>query len=110
MDVRLHSDVQDPVFAIALRDDRGRVAFAANNYMRGGPAGAFRAGDHVLVSVRFDNWLSPGRYRLTASISPRGEAAEAYDLREDISSVLVWASMSGGGAADLPHRFEIERA
>ncbi len=109
MDVRFHDHVEDPLFAISLANDEGAICFATNNYLRHGPAGKYRPGERALVTVRFANWLAPGRYRLTASISPHGVAADAYDLREDISSFLVRAELSGGGAADLPHRFEIER-
>jgi ABC-type polysaccharide/polyol phosphate transport system ATPase subunit len=109
MDVRFHADTQDPLFSLALKNDLGHTSFAASSQLRYGPSGSFRAGDQAAVRIQFENWLGPGRYRLTASITRSGLGADAYDLREDISSIIVHASQPGGGAADLPHSFEIER-
>jgi lipopolysaccharide transport system ATP-binding protein len=109
LDVRFHAPVEEPSFAIALRNDRGQTAFATSTQLREESTGSFAAGELATVRVRFENWLSPGRYRLTASVTREGIGADAYDLREDISSLVVYAARSGGGAVDLPHRFEIER-
>ncbi len=109
MDVRFHADIEDPQFAIALHDDAGRTAFATSTQLAHGPTGAFRSGEQVTVRVAFENWLSAGRYRLTASVSRDGFGADAFDMRGDISSIIVHSGTAGGGAADLPHEFEIER-
>jgi ABC-type polysaccharide/polyol phosphate transport system ATPase subunit len=109
-EVQFHADVENPLFAISLDDDRGRRAFAASTALYHGPTGRFRAGELVLIRTRFENWLSPGRYRLTASVSADGLGANAYDLRDDISTIIVHAGKSGGGVVDLPHTFEIERS
>ena len=109
MDVSFHAEATDPIFAIALRDDLGHTAFAADTLPSYGPSGQFHAGDLVIVHLRFDNWLGPGRYQLSASISRDGLGADAYDLRENLSSIIVYATQSGGGIVDLPHQFEIER-
>ncbi len=109
MDVRFHADVQDPLFAVALVDDSGRTAFATSTPLSLGPTGAYRAGELATVRLGFQNFLAPGRYRLTASISRDGFGADAYDMRTDISSMIVHATGAGGGAVDLPHRFEITR-
>jgi ABC-type polysaccharide/polyol phosphate transport system ATPase subunit len=109
MEVRFHQATANPLFAIALRDERGQTAFATSTQLSHGPTGEFAPGQLALVTVRFDNWLAPGRYQLMASVSRDGLGADAYDLREDISSLLVHSARSGGGAVDLPHSFEIER-
>jgi ABC-type glutathione transport system ATPase component len=109
MDVLFHDRARDPLFAIALHDDNGRTAFATSTQLRHGATGEFHPGEQVSVRVRFDNWLAPGRYRLTASVSRDGFGADAYDLRDDISSIIVHSGKSGGGAVDLPSTFEIER-
>jgi ABC-type polysaccharide/polyol phosphate transport system ATPase subunit len=109
MDVRFHQPASNPLFAIALRNDLGHTSFATSTQLGHGPTGEFAAGETASVRIRFENWLSPGRYRLSASVSRDGIGADAYDLREDISSLIVHAALSGGGAVDLPHRFEIER-
>ena len=109
MEVRFHADVEDPLFAIALRNDFGLTSFAASTQLDHGSTGRFYAGELAVVRIRFENWLAPGRYSLTASVSRNGPGADSYDAREDISSIIVHTSKTGGGVADLPHSFEIER-
>jgi ABC-type polysaccharide/polyol phosphate transport system ATPase subunit len=109
MEVRFHADTRDPLFAIALHDDSGRTAFATSTELRHIPTGEFRAGELAAVRIRFDNWLAPGRYRLTATVTRKDFGADAYDMRSDIASIIVHSGNSGGGAVDLPSTFEIER-
>jgi ABC-type polysaccharide/polyol phosphate transport system ATPase subunit len=110
IEVRFHADAVNPIFGIALRDDRGRIAFATSSELQGGATGTFREGDTATVKLQFDNWLAPGRYTLEASVTPDGLGGNAYDLRQGLATILVLATRSGGGAADLPHELKIERA
>ena len=107
LEVYFHADAVDPVFAIALQDRRGGTAFAASTQITHGPTGRFKAGTTAVVRIRFENWLAPGRYQLLASVARDAVVPEAYDVREQISSLIVHAHRSGGGAVDLPHTFEI---
>jgi ABC-type polysaccharide/polyol phosphate transport system ATPase subunit len=107
MEVRFHADDVDPIFAVALSDERNQTAFAASTQLTHGPTGKFRGGDTAMVRIRFENYLSPGRYQLMASVARNGASADPYDARQEISSLLVHATHSAGGAADLPHAFEI---
>jgi ABC-type polysaccharide/polyol phosphate transport system ATPase subunit len=107
--IRFYADVEDPMFAIALLNEDSVIVFATSSLIRYGRTGRFSEGEEAIVRVRFENWLAAGRYRLVASITGDGTAENAYDLRQDITSVMVLADQSGGGAADLPHTFEIER-
>jgi ABC-type polysaccharide/polyol phosphate transport system ATPase subunit len=108
--VRFHADACDPMFALALLNDAGSIVFATSSNLVLGDTGTFAAGEEATVRVRFDNFLSPGRYRLVATVTGDGSAENAYDLREDIASIIVDADRSGGGVVDLPHRFEVQRA
>lgn len=109
MDVHFHADTENPIYAISLRDELGHTAFAAGTQPSVGGTGTFQAGDLAVVRLRFDNWLGPGRYQLSASVSRDGLGADAFDLREGLSSIIVHATHSGGGMVDLPHEFDIER-
>jgi ABC-type polysaccharide/polyol phosphate transport system ATPase subunit len=109
IEIRFHADAENPIFAMALRDSQGHSSFATSTALSHGPTGQFRAGQSASVRIAFENWLAPGRYSLEASVSPDGLGANAYDLREALSSIIVHATKSGGGAADLPHSIEIER-
>jgi hypothetical protein len=110
LEVYFHSDAADPIFAIGLTNEHGVTAFAATSQVSHGPTGRFRSGTTAFIRVRFENWLAPGLYHVSASIGRDGDTIEPYDAREDIGSVFIHASGSGGGAADLPHTFSISRS
>ncbi len=63
-----------------------------------------------VVRVRFECWLAPGRYFLTASVNRSGQGFDSHDTREDVTSLIVHAGLPGGGLVDLPHSVEIQRA
>ena len=109
IEVRFHADAEDPVFAIALRNELGQTSFATSTQLNHGPTGRFLAGENAIVRINFENWLAPGRYRLTPSVTRAGTGADGYDLREDISSIIVHTGRPGGGAVDLPNTFAITR-
>jgi ABC-type polysaccharide/polyol phosphate transport system ATPase subunit len=107
--VHIHADVEEPMFSVALVDAERRIAFATSSNLTIGATGRFTRGEDVEVVVRFENYLAPGQYRLVASVTGDGTAANAYDLREDIASIIVHAEHPGGGATDLPHTFTLDR-
>jgi ABC-type polysaccharide/polyol phosphate transport system ATPase subunit len=110
VEVHFHDRADNPIFAVALRNELGQTAFATSTQLEPHATGSFNSGETAVVRVRFDNWLARGRYELIASVTRDGQSADAYDLREDTTSIIVDSIRSGGGIADLPHSFEIERA
>ncbi len=110
LDVYFHAESVDPIFALALHNERGATAFAASTQLTHGPTGTFPADSNAAIRVRFENWFAPGRYRLLASVARGGATVDAYDARQDIASIVIHAAQSGGGAVDLPHAFEIDRS
>ena len=109
MDVHFHADTVNPIFAMSVRDDLGHAVFATSTEADAIETGSFRAGGDAVVRFRFENWLGPGRHRLMATVAREGLGADLFDLHAD-SSIIVVASRPGGGAVDLPHMIEIERA
>jgi ABC-type polysaccharide/polyol phosphate transport system ATPase subunit len=108
MDVRFHADAENPIFAISLRNELGNVVFATSTYVDGALTGLFKTGETAVIRFRFENWLGPGRHRLVATVAREGMGADLFDLHAD-SSMIVLATRTGGGSADLPHTVEIER-
>ena len=108
VEARFHAQAEDPIFAIGLRNERGQPAFATSTQLRQVATGEFMPGETAIVRIDFHNWLAPGRYNLEASVTPDGWGANAYDLRQEMSSLIVLASRSGGGAVDLPHSVAVE--
>jgi hypothetical protein len=62
------------------------------------------------VIARFDvpNWLTPSRYTLTPSVAREGTGEDALSLVEDMSSIMVHGTASGG-ILELPIDVRIER-
>ena len=109
MEVRFHREVEDPIFAIAMRNLAHHTVFAASTQWTEVRTGTFAAGETVVVRVAFDNWLAPSRYALTPSVARAGAGADALDLREDMAHLIVHGQVTGG-VADLPHDFTIDRS
>jgi hypothetical protein len=102
--------LDDPVFAFNVINEPRHTVFATSTAWREEPTGHFEAGDRLTVRVRFDNWLAPMRYTLTPSVARHGAGDDALDLREDLAALVVHASRTTGGIADVPHTYGFERS
>jgi ABC-type polysaccharide/polyol phosphate transport system ATPase subunit len=109
VEVRFLAETHDPIFAVSLINDSGHTAFATSTQVKQIETGSFSTGDTAVVRIPFENWLAPGRYRLTATVARDGLGNDIFDLHAG-TSIIVLASRAGGGVVDLPHSFEIERS
>ena len=108
VDVRFTEDVVNPIFAIVLSNNAGQAVFSTNTDSQRITTGRFQAGTDATVRLRFENFLSPGRYRLTASVAREGLGADLFDAHTS-NSIIVLANQPGGGITDLPHTLEVHR-
>jgi hypothetical protein len=108
--VRFHRAVEDPSFAAVFEDGDHRPLFAVSSVWHEERTGSFAAGDEVVLRVSFDNPFAPGRYWATTSVARRGGGNDVLDRRGRLTSIVVTGSRPGGGAVDLPHDLQIERA
>ena len=109
IEVAFHQDITDPAFSISLHDDLGKLAFATSSGLDDTHTGSFRAGQSAAARIDFANWLAPGRYSLTVAVARDWMGDDVLDIRPDITTIIVFATHSGGGAFDPPHAFEILR-
>ena len=58
VEVRFNETTVDPIFGVTLRNDVGMTVFATTTAYGMGPTGEFYAGRHVVIRLRFDNWLA----------------------------------------------------
>jgi hypothetical protein len=107
--VRFHEELVDPTFGFALRNDSGHTVFATTTAAEHGPTGRFGPGDETVVRVRFENWLTAGRYHLTPTVARAGRGDDVLDIHEDAVSLVVHGDNAAAGIARLPHGFELER-
>lgn len=108
MDVHFLEDVEDPIFSASLQSEAGHYMFVASTESSQVPTGHFKAGTGAAVRLWFENHLAPGRYRLFATVARKGLGADVFDAHIS-SSLIVIPIRPGGGMADLPHGFEIDR-
>jgi ABC-type polysaccharide/polyol phosphate transport system ATPase subunit len=123
-EVRFGEDLSDPVFAATLRtelghtivvarSDRSQLTLASGEHPRfdqhGGASGSYRAGETAIARFSLPPWLTPSRYTLTPSLAPEGTGANALALVEDMTSIVIHGTTSGG-ILELPVQARIERA
>jgi len=108
-EVRFGEDLDDPVFAATLRTELGHTIVVARSDQHGGASGSFRAGETAIARFSLPSWLTPSRYTLTPSLAREGTGADALALVEDMTSVVVHGTTSGG-ILELPIEARIERA
>ena len=108
VEVTARRPLDDPTFTLQLRDESHRVVFATSSQWDHGPTGRYLPGQRAVVRVRFENWLAPGRYAASSSVS-RGPGA-MLGMRDDMATLAVYGTRNTGGVVDLPHDFEVQEA
>jgi hypothetical protein len=108
-EAQLGEPLANPVFAATLRTELGHTIVVARSDQHGGGLGSFTAGETVIARFDLPNWLTPSRYTLTPSIAREGTGDAALALVEDMSSIMVHGTVSGG-ILELPVDVRVERA
>jgi ABC-type polysaccharide/polyol phosphate transport system ATPase subunit len=106
-EVRFGEDLLDPVFAATLRTELGHTIVVARSDQHGGSSGSFKAGESAIATFAIPNWLTSSRYTLTPSVAREGTGEDALALVEDMTSILVHGTTSGG-ILELPVDVRIE--
>jgi ABC-type polysaccharide/polyol phosphate transport system ATPase subunit len=107
-EVRFGEDLLDPVFAATLRTELGHTIVVARSDQHGGSSGSFKEGTVAVARFAIPNWLTPSRYVLTPSLAREGTGENALALVEDMTSIMIHGS-SSGGILELPVSVRIER-
>jgi len=105
--VRFKEDVEDPLFGINLYNSHRDHLMSASNLWSDPRPGIFRAGEEVLVRIRFENLLAPDRYHFTPAVAHKGGAW--IDRRERMVSVMVTGTHGSDGLLELPYELVIDR-
>ena len=108
-EARPAEDLVDPVFAATLRTEQGHTIIVARSDLHGARSGSFSAGNSVVARFTLPNWLTPSRYTITPSIAREGTGDEALALVEDMASVVVHGTATGG-ILEVPVDVRIERS
>ncbi len=108
-ELRFHEAIEDPVFALTLRNDAGHTVFATSTQWTDSATGRFEAGEVAIMRVGVAAWFAASRYRATPSVARAGSGADTLDVREDAASVILHSTRSTGAVLDPPHTLELER-
>jgi ABC-type polysaccharide/polyol phosphate transport system ATPase subunit len=100
-EARLGEDLEEPVFAVTLRNEQGHTIIVARTDQHGNSTGLFKAGEKVITRFAVPNWLTPNRYLITPSLARRGTGENALALVVDMASIVVHGD-SSGGILELP--------
>jgi len=108
MEVEFREPTEDVMLAVDLRDEERRSAFVPTSGIEPIP-GPFAPGERVVMRLRFENWLAPGRYSLTPTLATVDPDHRVLDHRPDVGALLVESQLRTGGAVDIPTELDIER-
>src|SRR5262245_22762548 len=108
-EARLGENLVDPVFAATLRAELGHTIIVARSDQHDRSSGSYEAGESVIARFDLPNWLTSSRYTLTPSLAREGTGEDALALVEDMASIFVHGTTSGG-IVELPIDVRIERA
>ena len=107
-EARLAEDLVNPVFAATLRTEMGHTIIVARSDQHGERSGSFRAGETVTARFDLPNWLTSSRYTLTPSLAREGTGEQAIALVEDMSSIMIHGTASGG-IVEVPVGVRLQR-
>ncbi len=107
--VAFEAAVVDPAFSVEFEDEWGTKMFVASSAVEKERSGRFEAGDEVVFSVEFDNYLSPGKYYPTVNVAQRGSGLDIIHRKRRMSTITVYGSTAQGGIVDFPHHVGLER-
>ncbi len=108
MEVEFVEAAEDVMLAVDLRDEDRHSAFVPTSGSEPIP-GPFAPGERIIVRLRFENWLAPGRYTLTPTLATVDPEHRVLDHRPDVGALLVESPLRTGGAVDIPTELDIER-
>jgi len=107
-EAHLGENLDEPVFAATLRTEQGHTIIVARSDQHNNSVGSFKSGESVVARFAIPNWLTPSRYMLTPSLAREGTGENALALVEDMASIVVHGTGSGG-ILELPIDVTLER-
>ena len=106
--IRFHRALEEPVFGVILKNERGDHVVVTNTRFDGLETGTFEPGDEAVYSFSFDVHLADGRYTASPAVAYQ-DARRFADWREELIAFLVRGERYSGGVVDLPHETSVER-
>jgi ABC-type polysaccharide/polyol phosphate transport system ATPase subunit len=106
--IRFAQQMVEPIFGVAVTNERGDNAFVSNTMWDSVETGTFEPGEEAIYTLRFPAHLADGRHKISPAIAYRDGQPWA-DWRENLVDFVVRAEQYTTGVVDLPHESQIER-
>jgi lipopolysaccharide transport system ATP-binding protein len=107
MVVAFHTDVENAVFGIMLRNRFGIEVFGTNTHLMRRKEGPFRAGDRATVRFELDLLLHDGTYAV--SLAVHTVDGHFFDYQVEATHIEVMGPMDTIGVANLPMNVSVSR-
>ena len=101
---RFHQAKDDPMVGILVRSRIGMEVYGTNTRLEHVELGSFRAGDELEVDFRFECWLTPQEYTLTAAT--QNADGTSHDWLDDVIAFEVVDTRVAAGVANLRAKVE----
>lgn len=101
---RFHQAKDDPMVGILVRSRIGMEVYGTNTRLEQVELGSFRAGDELEVDFRFECWLTPQEYTLTAAT--QNADGTSHDWLDDVIAFEVMDTRVAAGVANLRAKVE----
>ena len=105
--VSFHTDVDNPVFGIMLRNRFGIEVFGTNTHMMRRREGKFRAGETATVRFEIDLVLHHGSYAVSLAVHTAD--AHFFDYQVEATHIEVMGPIDTIGVANLPMDLTVSR-
>jgi hypothetical protein len=104
---RFHQRVDNPLLGASLVDSQGLTVFTANNVYDRDGSGSHEPGEELTVRIRFENYLAPDRYTLTAAIGRDTNGLSWHDRRERMRTFVVTGTRPRQATVQLPYTMDL---
>jgi lipopolysaccharide transport system ATP-binding protein len=101
---RFREHRSNPMAGILIRTRIGMEVYGTNTRIERVCLGDFEAGDELTVEFRFECWLTPQQYTLTAALQDAG--GSSFDWLDDVVAFEVVSERQAAGVTNL--RAEIQ--
>jgi lipopolysaccharide transport system ATP-binding protein len=104
--VRFAGEAQSPVFACAIRQTDGQVAYDFTTHWAGIDTPTFQAGTQAIIDFHIQVNLAQGTYHLGVNLAYQ-DLSKYYDRNDRAMDFVVSSRNGSRGVADLNARFEV---
>lgn len=101
---RFLRDKQEPMVGILVRNRIGMEVYGTNTRLERVELGRIRAGEELEVRFRFECWLTPQEYTLTAAT--QNADGSSHDWLDDVIAFVVADARTAAGVVNLRSRVE----